>query len=342
MQITNLNIITSFIFIALLWIIFFVWYKTYKKQLFFNKKYKLLSSSRFFYVKYIFLILSFFTVLISIFWLKIWDKKTKNANNWIDMTFVVDVSKSMNVADINDSKYAYTRLDVVKDSISKFVISHPSDRFWLIIFAWDAISTVPLTTDHDLFLTFLQNVDYRNLTKQWSDFEKALSLWVDRFNYSDDRSKAMIFISDGWDPEDTINKNNIIAISQKVKWITYFVVGVGTNAGWKIITWTDFFGRYNYQKYNWEYVISKINKTNLKEISQALNWEYYTVSDVWDLWNLNDSINKLAKKVIETDTNGQKTDWGRILAIISFLFFMMFLWMYLSPYSYLSNLWRKN
>ncbi|MDD2871027.1 MAG: VWA domain-containing protein [Candidatus Gracilibacteria bacterium] len=342
MQITNLNIITSFIFIALLGIIFFVGYKTYKKQLFFNKKYKLLSSSRFFYVKYIFLILSFFTVLISIFGLKIGDKKTKNANNGIDMTFVVDVSKSMNVADINDSKYAYTRLDVVKDSISKFVISHPSDRFGLIIFAGDAISTVPLTTDHDLFLTFLQNVDYRNLTKQGSDFEKALSLGVDRFNYSDDRSKAMIFISDGGDPEDTINKNNIIAISQKVKGITYFVVGVGTNAGGKIITGTDFFGRYNYQKYNGEYVISKINKTNLKEISQALNGEYYTVSDVGDLGNLNDSINKLAKKVIETDTNGQKTDGGRILAIISFLFFMMFLGMYLSPYSYLSNLWRKN
>jgi hypothetical protein len=45
------------------------------------------------------------------------------------MTFVVDVSKSMNVSDISDSNNAYTRLDVVKDSISKFVSSHPQDRF---------------------------------------------------------------------------------------------------------------------------------------------------------------------------------------------------------------------
>jgi hypothetical protein len=45
------------------------------------------------------------------------------------MMFVVDVSKSMNVADITDSNYSYTRLDVVKDSISKYVASHREDRF---------------------------------------------------------------------------------------------------------------------------------------------------------------------------------------------------------------------
>ncbi|MDP2395610.1 MAG: hypothetical protein Q8S84_00880 [bacterium] len=45
------------------------------------------------------------------------------------MTFVVDVSKSMNVADINDSEYAYTRLDVVKDAIAKYISSHTQNRY---------------------------------------------------------------------------------------------------------------------------------------------------------------------------------------------------------------------
>jgi hypothetical protein len=35
----------------------------------------------------------------------------------------------MNVADIRDTNYGYTRLDVVKNAISKFVINHKSDRF---------------------------------------------------------------------------------------------------------------------------------------------------------------------------------------------------------------------
>lgn len=329
MQFTDLNITTFLIFISLLGFILFTWYKTYNKQIQFNNKFRLLANGRYFYVKYLFLILSFLIILLSVFWIKFWDKNIKNQNNWVDMTFVVDVSKSMNVADINSWDYSYTRLDVVKDSISKFVSTHPQDRFWLIIFAWDAVSNVPLTSDHDLFLTLLQGVDYRNLLKQWSDFEKALSLWVERFNYSDDRSKAIIFISDWWDPEDKINQDNIKSISKKVKWINYFVVWVWTNSGWKIITWTDPFGRYDYQKYNWEYVVSKINKSNLRDIASALGWEYYYVSEVWDLSKLNKSIDKLEKKVIKTDINWEKADAWRFLAMISFIFFILFLIIYL-------------
>lgn len=329
MQITNLNIITFLIFLSVFWFISYIWYKTFHKQKLFNKNFKLLSSSKSFYIKYIFLILSFFIILLSIFWIKAWDKVSKNANNWIDMTFVVDVSKSMNVADINDSEYAYTRLDVVKDAIAKYISSHTQNRYWLIIFAWDAISTVPLTTDLDLFLTFLDNVDYRNLTKQWSDFEKALSLWVDRFNYSEDRSKAMIFISDWWDPEDSINRDNIKNISKKVKSINYFVAGVWTNKWWYIINGRDIFGRYDYQKFNWEYVVSKINKSNLKDIASALWWEYLEVNKVSDLSKLNKSIDKLEKNVINTDVNWAKSDFWRVLAMISFVFFMVFLGMYL-------------
>ncbi|MDP2090348.1 MAG: VWA domain-containing protein [Candidatus Gracilibacteria bacterium] len=329
MQITNLNIITFLIFLSVFGFISYIGYKTFHKQKLFNKNFKLLSSSKSFYIKYIFLILSFFIILLSIFGIKAGDKVSKNANNGIDMTFVVDVSKSMNVADINDSEYAYTRLDVVKDAIAKYISSHTQNRYGLIIFAGDAISTVPLTTDLDLFLTFLDNVDYRNLTKQGSDFEKALSLGVDRFNYSEDRSKAMIFISDGGDPEDSINRDNIKNISKKVKSINYFVAGVGTNKGGYIINGRDIFGRYDYQKFNGEYVVSKINKSNLKDIASALGGEYLEVNKVSDLSKLNKSIDKLEKNVINTDVNGAKSDFGRVLAMISFVFFMVFLGMYL-------------
>lgn len=329
MELQNLNFLTFSIFTILIVVISFIWFKTYKNQISFNSKYKLLATNKQFYIKYIFLILSFAIVLFSIFWLKYWEKSVKNKSNWVDMIFVLDVSKSMNVADINDSKYAYTRLDVVKDSISKFVTNHTDDRFWLVIFSWDAISTVPLTNDHDLFLTLLQNVDYRNLLKQWSDFSKALNLWVDRFNYSDDRSKALIFISDGGDSDDNVAKKEIENISKKVKAINYFVVWVWTTAWWRIITWSDMFGQYAYQQYNWQYVISKINRSNLKDITNALSWEYYEVSDINDLLKLNNSINKLQKKVLENGIWWEKADWWRFLAILSFIFFMIFVGMYL-------------
>lgn len=329
MELTNLNILTVLIFLSILWFILFLTYKFYFNQLKFNKKFKLLWSIKYFYIKYIFLVLSLFIILFWVFWVKYWNKQIKSNVKWIDMMFVVDVSKSMNVADIKDSNYAYTRLDIIKKSISDYVVSHREDRFWLIIFAWDAVSTVPLTTDHDLFLTILSWVDYRNLTKQWSDFKKAISLWIDRFNNSDDRSKVLVFISDWGDSEDDINKSEVKKLVSNVKGITYLVVWVWTNTWWKIITWRDPFWRLSYQKYRWKYVISKINKSNLEDIKSALNWEYFEVSNVWDLQKLDKYTSNLEKKVYEKSVNWELWDFWRNLAIMSFINFIIFIILYI-------------
>jgi len=328
MELTNLNLLTFVIFVLLVWFIVFVFYKSYKKQIKFNKSFNLLSTWKYFYVKYIFLLFSLFIILFASFWIKYGDKKIHNESKWIDMIFVVDVSKSMNVADITDSKYAYTRLDVIKDSISKYVVNHREDRFWLIIFAWDAVSTIPLTIDHDLFLTLLKGVDYRNLTKQWSDFTKALSLWIERFNNSDDRSKALVFISDWGDPDDSIAVSDIKNLTKNVKWITYLVVWVWTNKWGRIITWRDAFWRYNYQKYKWQYVVSKINKNNLKDIASALDGDYFEVSDVWDLKKLEKYTDNLEKKVYEKNVNWELWDFWRNLTIISMISFILFILLY--------------
>jgi hypothetical protein len=45
-------------------------------------------------------------------------------------------------------------------------------------------------------LSVLQNVDYKNLTTQGSDFLKAFELANNRTLISEDKSKAIIFISD--------------------------------------------------------------------------------------------------------------------------------------------------
>jgi hypothetical protein len=43
--------------------------------------------------------------------------------------FVLDVSKSMNVADISDGHYNYTRLDIAKKAISDYVVKHDNNRY---------------------------------------------------------------------------------------------------------------------------------------------------------------------------------------------------------------------
>jgi len=326
MQFTNINILSIIIFVVLIGVIAFLAYKKFLWQQNFNKEFILLKSDDKFYLKYIFLILSIFIILFGIFWVKFWDKKISMQSKWIDTMFVLDVSKSMNVADINDWNYSYKRLDLAKKAIADFVSKHPEDRFWLVIFAWDAISTIPLTLDHNLFLTMLSGVDYRNLTVQGSDFKKALELAISRFTWDDDRSKALIFISDWWDPWDKVDFNLNIP-----SWITSAVVWVGTEKWWRIIKGTDVFWRPIFQKYKWQYVISKLNMNNLEKIADLLNAEIVKLNKVSDLEKLDKYFSKLEKKVLKKSASWELADFGRNLAIFSFILFIIFLVLYLKP-----------
>lgn len=324
MNITNLNIFSISIFIIIILSISFLLYKKYYTQINFNKKYELIASQKHFYIKYIFLFLSLFIILFSIFWIKYWNSKNNTDNNWIDTMFVLDVSKSMNVADITDWRYNYTRLDLAKKSISDYIIKNPQNRYWLVIFAWDAVSTIPLTTDKNLFLTMLSWVDYRNLTVQWSDFEKALNLATDRFVWDKDRSKSVIFISDWWDDWDNTDIN-----LDKSKHISFAVIWIGSSKWWKIIKWQDFFWKPIYQKYKWKTVISKLNIDNLENIADNLDTNLIELKDVWDLSKVEKWFNKLEKKAYENNINSNLADFSRVLTIISFIFFVIFLSMFL-------------
>jgi len=325
MQFTNINIFSILIFIILFWFIAFLAYIKYLSQTSFNNKFKLLKSSRNFFIKYVFLFLAVIVLLFSILWIKYWTNNESVWSEWIDVMFVLDVSKSMNVADINDGHYRYTRLDIAKKAIWDYIVKHDNNRYWLVIFAWDAISTIPLTSDYNLFLTMLSWVDYRNLTVQGSDFKKALDLAINRFVWDKDRSKAIVFISDWWDVWDKIEVPDNIK-----KDIVYYVVWVWTESGGKIMKWVDVFWRPIYQKYKWQYVISKLNSDNLEKLASLLNWEYFKLEDVWDLKKLDKELSKLKTKAIKKKNSKELNNFSRNLAIFSLIFFMIFLGIYLN------------
>ncbi|MDD5769420.1 MAG: VWA domain-containing protein [Candidatus Gracilibacteria bacterium] len=327
MEITNFNFYTFIVFIILFLVVGFLFYKKITSQISFNKDYKLLASKRYFFMKYIFLFLSFFFVLVSIFGIKYGEKAGNSELKGVDIIFTLDVSKSMNVADFNDDNYYYTRLQIAKKSISEFAIKHPENRYGLVIFAGEAVSAVPLTEDNDLFLTLLDGVDYKNLVKQGSNFLSAISLGIGRFT-DENRSKVMIFLSDGGDSDDKIDYDGIKNISTKNPGINYFVVGIGTNNGGKIINGQDVFGRINYQTYNGEEVVSKLEIANLKKISSALSAKFTQVKNLGDMLNLNNDIEKLNKTIIKKGTSGELADASRKLSIIGLIFFMLFLLFY--------------
>ncbi len=324
MTLTNLNIYTVLLFVIwLAWIIYLFY-------LFYNKKNRLIEEYSFLdkninILKYIFLIWSFIILLFGIFHLKWWEKTIKTKVSGVDIMFTLDVSKSMDTVDVKYWNNLTTRLNLAKKAISKYVVNHPWNRYWLVIFAGNAIWAVPLTTDSNIFLTMLDWVNYKNLTKQWTDFQQAISTTVNRFLGDKKRWKVMVFITDGGDNGDYKWISSDILNKIRKEDIKTFVVWIGSQKWWKILLWRDAFGGYNFQTYDGHYVVTKLNPKNLQDIARAINAKYIGLDNIDSIDKITKYIWKLDKKALETKTTKQMADWTRYLVMFSFILFLWYL-----------------
>lgn len=232
----------------------------------------------------------------------------------------------MNIADIKDWEKNEFRLDFAKKIISDFVLENIENRYSLIIFSGEAKVVVPFTDDLELFLNFLKNVDYKNLTKQGSNFFEWISLANNRFLYSENENKAIIFISDWWDVETEVSEK-IADFNWKKSF--YFVLWVWSDTWWKIFLWQDSFWKNIFQKNNMEDVILKINEENLKKIANFLGWKYLKIEKTEDLEFLKEELKNFEKTVFLKNNSGKYVSFSRTLAFFSFLFFFVFLLIYI-------------
>ncbi len=324
MTLTNLNIYTILIFLFWIGIIIYLFYKFYNEKTKIYKEYDFLAKNVSF-LKCFLLIWSFLLVLFGIFHLKWWEKTIKTKVSGVDIMFTLDVSKSMDTIDVKYWNNLTTRLNLAKKAIADYVIKHPWNRYWLVIFAGNAIWSIPLTTDSDVFLTMLDGVNYKNLTKQWSDFQQAISTTVNRFLGNKKRWKVIVFISDGWDPWDFHWISSEILQKIKKENIKTFVVWIGSKKWGKILLWKDNFGDYNFQTYDGHYVITKLNTENLKKIASDINAKYIELDNINSIDKITKYIEKLDKKALETKTSKQMNDYTRYLVMISFILFLWYI-----------------
>jgi len=320
MSLVNINIYTILIFLIWIsWVIYLFYnFYNYRNQL--SGKYDFLKI-KINFIKYFLLIWSFFIVLFGIFHLKWWEKIVKTKVSGVDIMFTLDVSKSMNTVDVKYWHNLITRLNLAKKAIWDYVVNHPWNRYGLVIFAGNAIGSIPLTTDSNIFLTMLDWVNYKNLTKQWSDFQQALSTTVNRFVDDKKRWKVIVFISDGWDPWDYKWISSDILKKIKKEWITTFVVWIGSKQGWKILLGQDAFGNYKFQTYDGHYVITRLNSKNLQEIANNISAKYIHLDNINSIDKITKYIQKLDKKALETKKTKQMEDRTRYLLMLSFILF---------------------
>ncbi|UOQ71703.1 VWA domain-containing protein [Hymenobacter cellulosilyticus] len=120
------------------------------------------------------------------------DERVVQTGQGIDILLLVDVSSSMELQDLRPN-----RLEAAKRVAREFVDGRSGDRIGLVVFAGDAYSMAPLTTDYELLRENLQSLQLGMIANDGTAIGTALGVATNRLRDSRSRTKVCILISDG-------------------------------------------------------------------------------------------------------------------------------------------------
>ena len=174
-------------------------------------------------IKFVLLALAYVCLVIAIANPQIGTKQEKVKRNGIDVVVALDVSRSMLAQDIQPS-----RLARAKNFISNFVDQLKNDRFAMVIFAGRAYLQMPLSVDYSAVKLYLRSVGTESVPTQGTNIGEAIELANESFAKGDNKSKALIIISDGEDNEPGVEEALEKAAQNGIK---VFTIAVGTDKG---------------------------------------------------------------------------------------------------------------
>ncbi|MBR4391604.1 MAG: VWA domain-containing protein [Bacteroidales bacterium] len=212
----------------------------------------------------------------------------------IDLYIAVDVSNSMNAQDIVPS-----RLDRSKQAINNLIGRLQGDRLGVIVFAEKAFVQLPITTDYAAAKMFLASVSTSSVASQGTAIGEAINLAVKSFN-DDERSKAIIIISDGEDHENEAAMEAAREASKKG--IRIYTIGMGLPDGAPIPEYNQYGRMLGYKKdKSGNTIVTRLDEEMLRRIADAGDGLYVRASNSnVGLEKIYDDISKMDKTEIDT------------------------------------------
>ena len=153
-----------------------------------------------------------------------WDEKTVEG---IDIMLAMDVSTSMLAEDLRPN-----RMEAAKDVAASFISDRANDNIGLTIFAGEAFTQCPMTTDHASLLNLLKGVRTdiaaNGLISDGTAIGMGLANAVSRLKDSKAKSRVVILLTDGSNNMGDISPMTAAQIAKSLG-IRVYTIGVGTN-----------------------------------------------------------------------------------------------------------------
>ena len=216
-----------------------------------------------------------------------------------DLLVVLDLSRSMNAADVEQS-----RLAVAKQLVRDLLRASPGQRVGLVVFGGSAFLQLPLTGNYAAFQRFLDAASTDDLGDPATDLSNALLAANTAFEHDGERGyQTVLLVSDG---ESTGDIGPVLNRLRQAR-IPVLAVGVGTMQGAPVPADSseapDKWHRDNIGRI----VLSRLEEGDLRRAARETGGSYYQWSPAI-AHDLSESLSRLDRRAITTADAMERVD----------------------------------
>lgn len=207
----------------------------------------------------------------------------------VDIVMAIDVSGSMLAKDLKPN-----RMEALKDVAANFVENRPNDRIGIVVYASEAYTKTPVTSDKAVVLEAIKSIKYDNVLQDGTGIGMGLTTAVNRLKDSKAKSRVIILLTDGVNNAGFIEPETAAEITKEYG-IKVYTIGIGTN-GMALFPYAYAPGGNGFL---FQMMKVEIDEKLLRTIAQKTGGQYFRATSNSKLKSIYDEINKLETSKIE-------------------------------------------
>lgn len=223
-------------------------------------------------------------------------KQTQVRTEGIDIVLALDTSGSMQALDLDGDRaiaQRRNRLEVAKAVVEEFVSKRANDQIGLVVFGNEAFTQCPLTLDHGIVATFLEQVEI-GMAGDGTAIGSAIGTAVKRLKDSEAESKVIVLLTDGRSNAGALSPAKAAEVAAAYG-IKIYSVGAGTRGKAPFIVDSLFGKQVRYQSV-------EMDEESLRGIAERTSGAYFRAEDEQALGEIYDQIDELEKTEITMDS----------------------------------------
>ncbi|MDD2960930.1 MAG: VWA domain-containing protein [Muribaculaceae bacterium] len=249
----------------------------------------------------------------------------------IEVMIALDVSNSMR-ASASDDRNGVSRLQKSKLMLEKLIDKLDNDKVGLIVFAGNAYTQLPITSDFVSAKMFLNSINTNMVSTQGTAIGTAIKLAMNSFTPNENSQKAIIIITDGENHEDDAVG---MAKEAKDKGIQVNVIGIGSVKGSPI----PLNGNNEFLKDdNGNIVTTYLNEKMAQEIALAGDGEYVSANENNAIGEIDNKLKTLAKADMEKIVYSKHDEQFPVFAWITLIILIINIFVLDRKISWLKNI----